>query len=123
MRSAELVGVAQPIACCGEVGGVGRRGEIAQRRVRTPVVVIIGPIRDAGSGVIEAEEQGFIEKLISHPTVKALAKSILHGFARCNEVPIDVVFFSPSQHGVRRELGAVVRDDQSRLAALFVFLR
>ena len=69
--------------------------------------------------MIEAEEQGFIEKLIPHPTVKTLAEAVLHGLARCNEVPIDVVFFSPSQHGVRRELGAVVRDDQSRLAALF----
>ena len=29
MRSAELVGVAQTIACCGEIGGVGRRREIA----------------------------------------------------------------------------------------------
>jgi hypothetical protein len=28
--------------------------------------------------VIEAEEQGFIEKLISHPTVKTLAEPILH---------------------------------------------
>ena len=82
MRSAELFGVAQPIACCGEVGGVGRRGKIAQRRVRAPTVVIIGPIGDAGSGVIEAEEQGFIEELISQPTVKSLAESILHGFAR-----------------------------------------
>ena len=100
MRSAELVGVAQPIARCGEIGGIGRRGEIAQRRVRAPTVVIIGPIGDAGSGVIEAEEQGFIEKLISHPAVKTLAESILHGFARCDEVPGDVVFLRPGQHGV-----------------------
>src|SRR3954466_509214 len=87
MRSAELVGGAQPIACCGEVGGIGRRGEIAQRRVRTPVVVVVDPIRDAASGVIEAEEQGFIEKLISHPAVETLAKAVLHGLARCDEVP------------------------------------
>ena len=117
MRSAELVGVAQPIACCGEVGGIGRRGEIAQRRVRAPVVVVVDPIRDAASGVIEAEEQGFIEKLISHPTVKTLAEPILHGFSWCNEVPSDVVLLRPGQHGVRRELGAIVRDDHSRLAA------
>ena len=72
MRSAELVRVAQPITCCGEVGGVSRRGEIAQRRMRTLAVVIISPIRDAGSSVIEAEEQGFIERLISHPAVKTV---------------------------------------------------
>src|SRR3954468_7845584 len=100
MRSAELVGVAQPIACCGEVGSIGRRGEIAQRRVRTPVVVVVDPIRDAASGVIEAEEQGFIEKLISHPAVETLAKAVLHGLARCDEVPGDVVLLRPGQHGV-----------------------
>ena len=32
MRSAELVGVAQPIACCGEVGGIDRRSHPANRR-------------------------------------------------------------------------------------------
>jgi hypothetical protein len=34
--------------------------------VQTLLVVIVGPIRDAGSGVIEAEEQGLVEKLISY---------------------------------------------------------
>ena len=79
MRSAELVGVAQPVACCGEIGGVSRRGEIAQRRMRTPVVVVIGPIGDAGSGVIEAEEQGFIEELIPHPAVELSQKPFCMG--------------------------------------------
>jgi hypothetical protein len=39
MRSAELVRVAQTIACCGEVSGVGRRREIAQSRMRPALVV------------------------------------------------------------------------------------
>ena len=107
MRSAELVRVAQPIACCGEVGGVSRRGEIAQRGVWTPVVVIIGPIGDAGSGVIEAEEQGFIEKLVPHPAIEALTEAVLHRLARRDEVPGNAVFLRPGQHGVRRELGAI----------------
>jgi hypothetical protein len=96
MRSSELVGVAQPIACCGEVGGIGRRGEIAQRRVRTPVVVVVDPIRDAASGVIEAEEQGFIEKLISHTSFQALDEGILDRLARCDEVPVDAGVLAPS---------------------------
>lgn len=78
MRSAELVGVAQPVACCGEVGGVGRRGEVAQRRMRSLAVVIVGPFGDAVAGVIEAAEQGFIEKLVAHPAVEAFAEPILH---------------------------------------------
>ena len=34
MRSAELVWVAQTIACCGEIGDIDYRRDIAQRRVR-----------------------------------------------------------------------------------------
>ena len=94
MRSAELVGVAQQIACCGEVGGIGRRGEIAQRRMRTTIVVVVGPVGNVGRGMIEAEEQGFIEKLIPHPAVKTLAEAVLHGLARCDEVPIDAMLSS-----------------------------
>jgi hypothetical protein len=53
MRSAELVGFAQTIACCGEIGGLGRRGEIAQSRMRPALVVIVDPVRDLGPGMIE----------------------------------------------------------------------
>jgi len=115
----ELVRVAQPIARCGEVSGISRWGEIAQRRMRTLDVVIIGPIRDAGSGVIEAEEEALIEKLVPHPAVEALTETVLHGLARSDQVPGDAALLRPGEHGVRRELGAVVRDDHSRLAALF----
>ena len=61
MRSAELVGVAQTIACCREIGGIGHRCEIAQRRVRPSLVVIVDPVRDLGPGMIEAEEQALVE--------------------------------------------------------------
>ena len=63
MRSAELVGVAQTIACCGEIGGIGGWREIADRRMRAPLVVIVDPVRDLGPGMIEAEEQALVEKL------------------------------------------------------------
>ena len=46
VRSAERVGVAQPIARCGEIGGIGCRREVAQRRVRPPLVVIVDPVRN-----------------------------------------------------------------------------
>ena len=70
MRSAELVGVAQPVARCREIGGVGRRREIAQRRVRSPLVVVIGPVRDLRPGMIEAKEQALVEKLVAHAAVE-----------------------------------------------------
>lgn len=36
----ELVGVARPIVRCGEVSGVGRGGQVFQRRVRPPDIVV-----------------------------------------------------------------------------------
>src|SRR5882762_7243572 len=39
VRSAELFRVAQPVASCSEVGGISRRGEIAERRMRALLVV------------------------------------------------------------------------------------
>src|SRR5712675_2440895 len=116
MRSAELVRVAQPIACCGEVSGISRRGEIAQRRVWTLLVVIVSPVCDLDPGMIEAEEQALIEKLVPHPAIEALTEAVLHGFARRDEVPGNAILLRPGEHGVRGEFGAIVRDDQPRLA-------
>jgi hypothetical protein len=91
VRSAELVGVAQPIARCGEVGGIGRRRQVAQRGMRALAIVVVGPRRDPGLGVIEAEEQGFVEELIPHSAIEAFTKAVLHRFSRHDEVPGDLV--------------------------------
>ena len=60
-RLAERFGHAEPIAHCGELGGVGGRGGVPDRRVRSVVVVVGGPPSDGGAGVTEAEEQGLVE--------------------------------------------------------------
>jgi hypothetical protein len=77
MRSAGLVGAAQTIACCGEIGGIGRRCEIAQRRVRPSLVVIVDLVRDLGPGMVkvevEVEEQALVEKLVAHAPVGQFA--------------------------------------------------
>ena len=105
VRSAELVWVAQPIACCGEVGGVGRRGEIAQRRVRTPLIVIADPVRDRCPRMSEAEEEGFVKKLIPHPAIKTLAEAVLHGLAR--RVKCQVILFSCAQASTAFDVNSV----------------
>ena len=117
MRSAELVGVAQPIACCGEIGGVGRRREIAQRGMWPPLVVVLGPGRDLCASMIEAEEQALVEKLVAHAAIEALAETVLHRLPRRDEMPDDPVVLRPGEHGVRSELGPVVRNDHAGLAA------
>ena len=86
--------------------------------MRTLAVVVVGPDRNFGPGVIEAEEQGFVEKLIPHPAVEALAEAVLHRLSGRDEVPVDLVLLRPGQHGVAGELGAVVGDDHAWLAAL-----
>src|SRR5271154_7180109 len=108
MRSAELVGVAQTIACCGEIGGVGRRREIAQSRMGPSLVVIVDPVGDLGPGMIEAEEQALVEKLVAHAAVETLAEAVLHRLSRRYEMPDDPVVLRPGEHGVRGELGSVV---------------
>ena len=87
--------------------------------MQTLLVVIVGPIRDAGSGVIEAEEQGLVEKLISYQAVKTLAEIVLHGFTGCDEVP--GMFCSCAQASMAFDVNSVplFRDDHIRLAALF----
>jgi hypothetical protein len=101
MRSAELVRVAQPVACCGEVSGIGGRREITQRGMRTPLVVIVDPVRDLCPGMIEAEEQALVDKLVAHAPVAARAKAVLHRLSRRNEMPDDRVVMRPGQYGVR----------------------
>ena len=106
MRSAELIQAAQPVACCGEISGKGGRREIAQRGMRTPLVVIVDLVRDLCPGMIEAEEQALVEKLVAHAPVEALAKAVLHRLSRRNEMPDDRVVVRPGQHGVRGKFGA-----------------
>src|SRR3954470_4105436 len=86
-RSAELVGVAQPIVRCGEIGGIGRRRDVSERRMWAPFVVVVSPFGDRRSGMIEAEEQGFVQEFVAHAAVEALAEAVLHGLARCDVVP------------------------------------
>ena len=75
MRSAGQVGVAQPVAWWGEIGGRGGRRETAQRGMGTPLVVIVDPVRDLCPRMIEAEELALVEKLVAHGPVEALTKS------------------------------------------------
>src|SRR5436305_5860112 len=81
------------------------------------LVVVIDPIRDPGSGMIEAEEQALVEKLVAHAPVEALAEAVLHRLSGRNEMPDNPVVLRPGEHGVRGELGPIVRDDHAGLAA------
>jgi hypothetical protein len=81
-RSAELVGVAQPSARCGECGGVGRGCLVLQRGVRALAIVIGDPCGDLGPCIFEIKEHRLVHELVAHPAVEALDKGILDRFAR-----------------------------------------
>jgi hypothetical protein len=87
--------------------------------MRTLAVVVADPIRNLRAGLIEAEEQGFVEQLVAHPAIEAFTEAVLRRFSRRNEMLGDLVVLRPSQHVVAGELGAAVRDDHGRLAAAF----
>lgn len=80
------------------------------------VVVIVDSYGDLILGVVQPEKQRLVEQFIAHAPVEALAEPALHRFAGRDEMPGDIGFLRPRQHGVRGELRAIVRDDQSRLA-------
>src|SRR6476659_2996793 len=92
-RSAELVGVAQPIARCGKCGGVCRRREVLQRRVRTLPVVVGDPCRDLGLRVVEIEEQRLVQEFAAHPPVKPPTKAVwigLPGAMKCQSMTVSL---------------------------------
>lgn len=48
--------------------------------MRPPDIVNGDPVGDLGAGVVEIEEQGFIEPFIAHPAIEALGKPFGIGF-------------------------------------------
>ena len=65
--------VAQPIGRWGEGSREGGRGQVAERRKRTHLVIAGGPTRQRRFGVIEIVEDRFIEQFAPHSPVVRLA--------------------------------------------------
>ena len=68
--------------------------------------------------MIQAEKEGLVEQLVAHAAVEALDVAILHRLAWGDVMPLDSHFPAPGEDCVRGQLGAVVADDYSGLAAL-----
>jgi len=90
-----MVRVAPPPACCGEIGGMGRRGQIAERGMRPAGVEVIRPEGNFLFGMIEPEEQRLVQEFVPHAAIEALAKAVLHRLSRCDIVPCDAVLLRP----------------------------
>ena len=104
------------MVCCGsKTSSEGHWCEVAESRMR-PLGIVVGDSRgDRFAGVIEPEEQGLVQKLVSHAAAEALDVGVLHRLAGRDVVPSDLPLMSPRQDRVRGELCAVVRDDHRGL--------
>ena len=79
-------------------------------------VVVHHPCSDHRSCVIKAEEQRLIQQLIAHLAIEAFDIAILHGLARGDLVPVDLVVFAPGEDGIRREFSSIVTDNHARFS-------
>jgi hypothetical protein len=104
-RAAELVWVAQPSACCGERGGVGRGCSVTKRGMRPRLVVVISPDADDVAGVIETEEQALFQQLVTHPAVETFTETVLRRLARTDVIPGDAMLGAPGEDGVMAAAG------------------
>ena len=87
--------------------GVGRRGGVTERGMRSLDVVIPGPCRDLVTSMAHVHEQRFIEQFVAHPTVKAFHERVLGGLSRRRVVPLYLGFTAPDQHRVGGQFCAV----------------
>src|SRR5690606_29283034 len=56
-------------AQCGELGGEDRRRLITEGRMRSLGIVDVGPAGDGVAGMVDAEEQGLVQKLVTQEGV------------------------------------------------------
>ena len=115
--AAEPVGRSGAGHCC--CSPAANAAGVAYRRVECgrSRVVVIHPGGDLGAGVIQADEQRLVEKLVAHAAVEALDVAVLHRLARCDVVPLHADLSAPCQHRVAGEFGAIITDDHAGLAA------
>jgi len=65
-----------------------------------------------------AREQRLVQEFVPQASIEALDEGVLHGFARCDVMPVDPGVISPCQDGVAGEFAAIVADHHLRPAAL-----
>lgn len=69
--------------------GEDRRGDSAQGRVRSAVVIVLSLGRQDVAGVGQGQEQGIIQAFIAKSSVEAFHEGVLLGLARSDVMPCD----------------------------------
>lgn len=63
------------------------RGKPVEARIWVVVIAVGAPCRDHAAGVAQRREQVFVQALLAHPPVEALAQPVLHGLSGRDVVP------------------------------------
>lgn len=74
------------------------------------------PLIDGRSGILEIGEPVQVEAVFSELAIEALDEGVLRRLSGLDEVQLHARLAGPEEHGLARQLGAVVADDGSRQA-------
>ena len=85
--------------------------------MRPVVIVVVAPCRNQMAGMAQGWEQVLVQALVPQTAVEAFHEAVLHRLARRDVVPFDLAVLLPFEHGVRRQLGAVVADHHAGMLA------
>lgn len=91
--------------------------DVAQRRVRPVLVVILLPFRDCGAGLSEQRKQSLVEALVAEAAVEAFDEAVLHWLAGGDVMSVDLGLVAPFEDGHAGHLRPGVRDDRPRFTA------
>ena len=59
------------------------------------VVEVCAPCRHQIAGMAQAVEQMLVQAFVAHAAIEAFHEPVLHRFARCDVVPVDLAIFLP----------------------------
>lgn len=94
--------------------------DVAERRVRPEVIVILPPAFDLLAGIVERQEPVGVQALVPETAVERFDEGVVGRLAWPRIVERDPVVIGPAIQGQRNEFAAVVRLDPLRQAALML---
>ena len=98
-----------------QLGELRRRHSLAAA-VRPDLVVVLTPVRDARSGLLQCLEPLLVQALVPELAVEALDVAVLHRPARLDQDVSDTVGAGPGHEGAAGERGTVVATNCQRVA-------
>ena len=89
------------------------RGQVAERAVRTMVIVIPTPRFDDGFRVVQRCELMHVETLVAQAAVERFDVGVIRRFSGPREIELQAAIERPRFEGFRHELRAVIDGDRN----------